>query len=86
MSGNLINTDRQSERPGKKAPVAQLIDKIIEKNPGMEFEDARQEANRLLCIAAGKRNYKMPTVYSPEEIAAFKARMLGTSTKSKAAA
>jgi hypothetical protein len=42
--------------------------KVLEKYPGMSFEDARVQANAMLDKAAGRFNYKTPRVYDPEEM------------------
>jgi hypothetical protein len=48
--------------------------KVLEKNSGMSFEEARREANRLLDFAAGRKQYVIPAVLSPEERAELRAR------------
>jgi hypothetical protein len=45
-----------------------LMVKIVEKNPGMDFDAAREQANALLGKAAGKWRYRVPAVYSPAEM------------------
>jgi hypothetical protein len=55
------------DTPAEGSPVGRLIQAIVEKNPGIGFEDARAEANALLKQAAGRRNYRIPPVLSPAE-------------------
>ena len=49
--------------------------RLIEKNPGMGFVAAREQANTLLLRAAGKRVYRMPVVLSAEGEQAQKERL-----------
>jgi hypothetical protein len=42
--------------------------KILEKYPCMTFEAARAQANAMLDKAARRFNYKMPRVYSAEQM------------------
>jgi len=55
------------ETPATNSPVGTIMVKVLQKYPGMTFEDARDKANAMLVKAAGRFNYKMPRVYSPEE-------------------
>lgn len=73
------------DTPSANSPVGMLMLRVLHKNPGMEFETARLEANRLLETASGKRVYRVPTVYSPEEMAERKARMIAAFGKSETA-
>jgi len=56
------------DTPGAESPVGALVVRVLEKNPTMGFEAARAEANALLDKAAAKWRYRVPTVYSPEEM------------------
>ena len=58
----------RQDTPAPGSPVGALMVKVIEKNPGISFEEARTQANALLDKAAGKWRYRVPTVYSPEEM------------------
>ena len=69
----------------RNSPVGVLIVKVLEKNPGMNLEQARVEANALLNKAAGGRVYRFPTVYSAAEKAERKAKMLAAFSKSRKA-
>ncbi len=60
--------------------------RVLAKNPSMNFETARLEAHSLLTQAAGRRIYRVPTVYTPEEQEANKAKMRVAFAKVKAAA
>jgi hypothetical protein len=53
--------------PSKHSPVGFLMVNVLAKNPGMSFDDARTEANRLLDRAAGRKIYSMPRVLSPSQ-------------------
>jgi hypothetical protein len=63
------------ETPSAGSPVGALMFKVLAKNPGMNFVEARTEANVLLDKAAGSRVYRAPRVLSPEEQAEQKDRM-----------
>jgi hypothetical protein len=63
------------DTPAANSPVGVLMVKIIGKNPGITFEGARAEANRLLDKAARAKVYRFPQVLSPEEQAETKARL-----------
>jgi hypothetical protein len=58
----------QPDTPSRNSPVGRLMVKVLDKNPGMSLDDARAEANRLLDKASGRENYRIPEVYSPEEL------------------
>jgi hypothetical protein len=73
----------QVDTPGKRSPVGVLMVKILAKNPGINFERARTEANGLLAKAAGRRVYRIPPVYRVEEQAERKAKMLAAFKRSK---
>jgi len=59
--------------------------KVLAKNPQMGFEEARQEAHRLLDKAAGRYTYVVPRVYSEQEQAAQTERFAALSRSKKAA-
>jgi hypothetical protein len=75
----------QPDTPQRNSPVGLLIVRLLAKNPGMNFEQARQEAHVLLSKAAGARMYRTPTVYSADEQAKRRAKMLVAFGKSKLA-
>jgi hypothetical protein len=58
------------DTPARRSPVGKLMARVLKKNSGMGFEQARREANRLLDLAAGRKDYVIPAVLSPEEHAA----------------
>jgi hypothetical protein len=66
----------QTDTPAKNSPVGVLLVKVLAKNPHMGFEEAREEALRLLDKVACRRVYATPRVYSPEEKAAQRASLL----------
>lgn len=72
---NLKEYFAEVESPSANSPVGKLMEKLIEKNPGMGFEEARLEANRLLDKAAGRKKYTLPKIYSPAEMEANKVRL-----------
>lgn len=55
------------ETPAAGSPVGTLLVKMLAKNPGMSFEEARTETKALLGKAAGRKVYSVPRVFSPEE-------------------
>jgi hypothetical protein len=57
----------RTDTPAPGSPVGALMLRVLEKNPTMGFEEARAEARALFEKAAGRRQYRVPTVYSPEE-------------------
>lgn len=61
--------------PAAGSPVGALMLRVLAKNLGMGFEDARAQANSLLQRAAGKKVYRQPIVLSPEEQAGEKDRL-----------
>jgi hypothetical protein len=73
------------DTPAVGSPVGRLIQAIVEKNPGIGFEDARAEAHVLLGQAAGRTNYKMPPVLSPAEKEAARDRLKAAFRAQKAA-
>jgi hypothetical protein len=73
----------QEDTPAQNSPVGALMARILAKNPAMGFEQARQEAHALLTKAAGARIYRSPTVYSPDEQASRKSKMLAAFGQSK---
>lgn len=66
---------KQPDTPHPRSPLGQLMARVIEKNPGMSFEEAREEARDLLKKAAGRRAYSIPRVLSAEEQEAEKRRL-----------
>jgi hypothetical protein len=63
------------ETPAADSPVGTLVVRIMDKNPGMDFGEARRQANALLDKAAGSRVYRGPRALSPEERAEQKVRL-----------
>jgi hypothetical protein len=63
MSGYFARPDT----PVPGSPVGELMIRIVGKNSGVGFEEARVQANTLQQKAAGKWRYQMPIVRSPEE-------------------
>jgi hypothetical protein len=54
--------------PAANSSVGTIMVKILEKYPDMNFEAARAQANAIMDKAARRFNYKMPRVYSREEL------------------
>lgn len=75
VSNNLADWFSLAETPTAGSPVGRLIPAVIEKNPGMTFEDARAVASTLLLQAAGRKVYRVPRVFSPAEKEAARERM-----------
>lgn len=63
------------DTPAAGSPVGITMVRVLEKNPGMRFEAAREEAKMLLDRAARARVYRLPRPLSPEEQAAQRARL-----------
>lgn len=63
-----------TDTPTSGSPTGRIMAKVLAKNPGLTFDQARREARRLLDKAAGARVYRMPSPLSPEEQAAQKVR------------
>ncbi|MBI1749290.1 MAG: hypothetical protein HY234_07480 [Acidobacteria bacterium] len=58
------------DTPMENSPVGKVVVQLLEKRPGIGFEDARQEAKRLLAVSAGHKEYHLPRVQTPEQEAA----------------
>jgi hypothetical protein len=63
------------DKPSANSPVGTIMVKVLEKYPGMSFEDARRKAHCLLLEAAGKNRFVMPKVLSETELAERKERL-----------
>ena len=75
----------QEHTPGENSPVGLLVVKVLAKNPGVTFEQARQEANTLLDKAAAGRVYRTPRVFSTQEKAAHQTRLRAVFGQSRTA-
>lgn len=53
--------------PSANSPVGRLMVAVVAKFPHISFNDARNRANALLDVAAGKRVYRIPPVLTDEE-------------------
>ena len=71
----------QPDTPSAGSPVGILMVRVLEKFPGISFEEARARANDLLHTVAGWKKYQMPKVLSTEEEAAEKSRWLAAVAK-----
>jgi ribosomal protein S30 len=65
----------RADTPMTGSPVGVVMVKVIEKHPGISFEDARRQAHDLLSKAAKSRRYQTPRVRSREEQAADAERL-----------
>ena len=65
----------RADPPATNGPLGVVLSRVVAKNPGIDFEDARAEARRLLDRAAAKKNYSLPRVLSAEERATKQARL-----------
>jgi hypothetical protein len=63
------------DTPMAGSPVGVLMIRVVEKNPGIDFDSARVEAFDLLKQAAGRRHYRVPSVLSPTERAESEAKI-----------
>ena len=57
----------QMDTPAEHSPVGKLMVRALAKNPGMSFEQVREEAHKLLDKAACRRVYGIPRGLSAEE-------------------
>jgi hypothetical protein len=64
-----------SPTPPARTPMGVLMVRLLVKNPGMNFEQARREAHDLLTQAAGRKRYQVSAVLSPREKAESMAGM-----------
>jgi len=65
----------KADTPAANSTVGTLMIKILEKYPGMSFEDARAKAHVLLWESAGKKRFNLPRVLSQTELAEQKERL-----------
>jgi hypothetical protein len=62
---SLFDYFAKPDTPAANSPVGAIMVKVLEKYPGMSFEDARVQANAMLDKAAGRFNYKRPGCTAP---------------------
>ncbi len=74
MGNALKQYFEQTDTPSEGSPVGRLMVKILEGNPALSFEQAREQAHKMLERAVGKWRYVTPVVRTPEEEAARQAR------------
>ena len=74
------------DTPAANPPVGNLIPRVLEKYPELNFEQARGMARDLLDKAAKGRVYRTPRVYSPAELATRAERLKTAFGKVPAAA
>lgn len=63
------------DTPSRNSPVGTVMVKVLEKFPGMTFEEARAKANALIQESAGKKRFAMPKVLSEVELVEQKKRL-----------
>jgi hypothetical protein len=73
----------QDNTPDEHSPVGMLMVRVLAKNEGMTFEQARGEANRLLDRAAGRERYSIPRVLSVAEQASLTEKTRAYFSKSR---
>lgn len=73
------------DTPAPNSPVGALMLRVMRKNPGMNLEEARVQANQLLERAASRRKYTSPRVLSSEEQARERIRLKSAFESSKTA-
>ena len=74
------------DTPAAGSPVGQVMVKVLDKFPGIGFEDARVKAQELLNHAAKAKNYRLPRVRSAKEKAADAKRLKKAFVRVKEAA
>jgi hypothetical protein len=72
------------DTPQADSPVGRLMVRVLAKNPGMDFETAREESHKLLAKAGTRWKYTIPAVLSPEEQILATAKMKAAFAVSKA--
>jgi hypothetical protein len=63
--------------PAEHSPVGELMVKVLDKNPGIGFEEARAETNRLIQRAAGRKVFSISKILTPERRAKEQMRLKG---------
>ena len=63
------------DTPAKGSPIGNLIPRVLEKYPELNFEQARAKAHDLLANAAKRWAYRTPPVYSASELDANRERL-----------
>lgn len=56
--------------PAPESPVGRIMQQLVIKRPEMyaaDFDAARVEANRLIELAAAKRNFSVPSVLTVQQ-------------------
>lgn len=57
----------QDYTPMKNSPSGLLMQKLLARHPGMDFESAREKAREMLAKAAGNVHYRTPRVLNAEQ-------------------
>lgn len=65
----------RTDTPAAESPCGRTMTKIVEKFPGIAFDDARAKAHELLSQAARAKHYVGPRVFSDDEMAARRAQL-----------
>jgi hypothetical protein len=73
------------DTPAAKSPVGTVMVKVLEKYPGVTFEEARVKANALIQESARRKRFVMPKVLSETELAEQSARLKTAWKTSKSA-
>jgi hypothetical protein len=63
------------DTPSANSPMGTIMVKVLEKYPGITFEDARAKAHCLILESAGKKRFNLPRVLSEAELAEQKERL-----------
>ena len=61
-----------SNTPMPNSPVGRLMQTIVQDEPGINFEEARKQAQECLNRAAGRKSYQ---VYTPKQEAKQRERL-----------
>ena len=64
------------DTPMAESPIGRTMTRLLDKRPGLSFEQARTTAAELLKVSAARKNYRTPEVLSVAEAEAGRARML----------
>src|SRR5262249_19769846 len=63
----LVEYFAQPDTPAPGSPLGVLITKLVDRFPGLTFEQARIKAHGMLDRSASRRIYRVPAVLSQEQ-------------------
>ncbi len=72
MDSKLTEYFERPDTPMANSPVGKVMIQLVEKRPGITFDECYEEAKRLLAVAAGRKRYLAPHVLTVEQEAEAK--------------